>query len=103
MFERHMWNEIEGYGIPVDLTLLSLSTCAFCKRARQYLENRGLAFRYLELDEIPPNEKSAIKEEFKSKFRRRPAFPSLVLREDKLLIGFIKQYWDEEIKIKENT
>jgi len=97
MFDSHEWNQVEGKGEIEDLTLLALSTCGFCKRAKQYLMDRGLAFRYLELDTIPPEEKADLKREFKTRFDRRPSFPSLVISEERFLIGFIKESWDEEL------
>ncbi len=97
MFDSYKWNNIEGSGSTENLTLLSLSTCGFCKSARQYLIDREVAFRYLELDTLPPEEKAELKSEFKTKFGRRPSFPSLVIDGERFLIGFIKDHWDEEI------
>ncbi|PIE04411.1 MAG: hypothetical protein CSA76_04335 [Spirochaetales bacterium] len=97
MFESIQWLEKEGRGNPAGLTLLTLSTCGFCKSARRYLEERGLAFRYLELNTISPEDKTAIKEEFRAKFERRPSFPTLIIEENRFLVGFNKEQWDEEI------
>lgn len=96
MFDTHEWNDIEGDGKPEDLTLLSLSTCGFCSSARKYLDGRGLAFRFLELDNLPPEQKAEIKSEFRTRFGRRPSFPSLVINGERFLVGFIKEHWDEE-------
>lgn len=98
MFEGHEWKIIDGTGNPEDLTLLSLSTCGFCASARKYLTERGLAFRFLELDQLPPEEKTGIKDEFRNRFGRRPSFPSLVIDSERFLIGFIRQHWDEEVR-----
>jgi len=97
MFDRFKWHEIEGKGMPENLSLLSLSTCGFCRSARTYLTDRGLAFRYLELDSLSPEDKTEMKSEFKNKFGRRPSFPSLVINGERFLIGFIKNHWDEEL------
>jgi glutaredoxin len=97
MFDTHEWTIFDGDGKPENLTLLSLSTCGFCASARKYLEGRKLAFRYLELDDIPPEEKAEIKSEFRDKFGRRPSFPSLVIDNERFLVGFIKDHWDEEV------
>jgi len=97
MFDAYDWNSVEGKGSDEDLTLLSLSTCGFCASARKYLDERGLAYRYLELDTIDPLTKAEIKDEFRGNFGRRPAFPSLVIRNERFLVGFIRQQWDEEV------
>jgi len=98
MFNRYEWNLVEGNGSPEKLTLLSLSTCGYCHSARQYLEDRELSFRYLELDMIPPEDKEELKKEFQTAFGRRVSFPTLVINEDRFLTGFIKIHWDEEIE-----
>jgi glutaredoxin-like protein NrdH len=102
MFDDYDWNEKEGRGNPADLTLLALSTCGFCASARAYLEDRGFAYRYLHLDKLPAEEKSALKEEFRGKFGRRPSFPTLVIDGERFLIGFIKKHWDEEVRSGED-
>ena len=102
MFDNHDWIVAEGEGNPEDLTLLSLSTCGFCASARTYLGERGLAFRFLQLDKIPAEEKAELKEEFRKAFGRRPSFPSLVIDGERILIGFIKKHWDEEVRPESN-
>ncbi len=98
MFDDYEWNVTEGIGNPEDLTLLSLSTCGFCAGARRYLTDRGLAFRYLQLDTIPDEDKTKLKEDFRKAFGRRPSFPTLVIDGERYLIGFIKKHWDEEVR-----
>ena len=97
MFDTYEWTIIEGKGNPEDLTLLSLSTCGFCGSAQKYLDERGLAYRVLELDHIPVEDKTQIKSEFRDKFGRRPSFPTLVIEGDRFLVGFIKDHWNEEV------
>jgi glutaredoxin len=97
MFETFEWKITGGKGNPEDLTLLSLSTCGFCSSAKKYLNERGLAFRYLELDMLAPEIKSEIKEEFRAKFGRRPSFPSLVIGKEKYLVGFVRGHWEDEL------
>lgn len=98
MFDNHEWIVTEGKGNPEDLTLLSLSSCGFCTGARRYLTERGLAFRYLQLDTIQTEEKTKLKEEFRKTFGRRPSFPTLIIDGERFLIGFIKKHWDEEVR-----
>ena len=97
MFDGYDWATTEGRGTPENLTLLSLSTCGFCASAKKYLDSRGLAYRYMNLDELAPGEKGDIKQEFKDRFGRRPSFPALVINGERFLIGFIKEHWDEEV------
>ncbi|MCG8452663.1 MAG: glutaredoxin [Spirochaetales bacterium] len=101
MFDVYPWKVVEGKGTPEELSLLSLSTCGFCASARNYLNGTGRAFRYLELDTLPPEEKSEMKAEFRERFGRRPSFPSLVIKDERFLVGFIKEHWEEELQFQE--
>ena len=102
MFDNYQWIEIPGTDTSRKITLFSLSTCGFCRSARSYLESRNLAYRYLELNEIPPKDKIAIKKEFRKKFDKRLHFPSLIIGEDNLLIGFIKLHWEEMLSLQQD-
>jgi glutaredoxin len=96
MFNRYEWNLVEGNGSPEKLTLLSLSTCGYCHSARQYLEDRELSFRYLELDMIPPEDKEELKKEFQAGFGRPVYFTTLVIKQDRFVTGIIKIQLGEE-------
>ncbi|OQX29347.1 MAG: hypothetical protein B0D92_04305 [Spirochaeta sp. LUC14_002_19_P3] len=97
MFDNNYWIVAAGSGKVKNLTLFSLTTCVHCVRARGYLSARKLAFRYLDMDTIPKEDKLAIKNEFKEKFGKPPAYPSLVLNDSTILVGFNKQQWEKEI------
>ena len=52
MFDSHEWNQVEGKGEIEDLTLLALSTCGFCKRARAFLDAEGWAYGFTDIDKL---------------------------------------------------
>ncbi len=97
MLDNHDWIEINGIGNAEDFTLLSLSKCGLCGIARDYLDFRGVSYRYLDLDTIPKEEKISIKTEFNEKFARRLSYPSLVMYGERVLVGFIRSQWDKAI------
>lgn len=82
-----------------ELTLYALSTCAFCKRAIDFLKNREVAFRYIYLDQINPKVKASVKAELKSKHDNIPVFPVLVIDDTRALSGFNEQRWKTELKL----
>ncbi len=91
---------VEGKITAPQLLVLTLSTCGFCKRAMLFLENHGFAYDFLHLDLIPLEEKSRIKEEFKSEFGVNLAFPTLVIDGKEILIGYIEAKWQEKLGVK---
>jgi len=70
-----------------------LSTCIWCKRTRQFLEEQGIRFDYTYVDLLQGQER----EEAVEKVRRwnpTVSFPTLVVDDEKCLIG----YKQDEVK-----
>jgi len=88
---------VEGKKTSPHLVVLALSTCGFCKRAMTFLQEQGFSFEYLHLDQISPEDKAAIKEQFKSEFELNLAFPTLVIDGKEIIIGFIEVKWREKL------
>jgi glutaredoxin-like protein NrdH len=80
-----------------DLTMYALSTCAFCKRAIDFLKNKDISFRYIYLDKINPMVKGTVKSELKQKYDNLPVFPVLVIDNQRALSGFSEEKWRAEL------
>lgn len=76
-----------------EIIVLALSTCAFCKRAMNFLKGQGLAYRYVFLDQIDQELKRKVKDELRSRYDSLPIFPVLVYNREKALSGFTEQEW----------
>lgn len=83
----------EGVRKDRDIVIYALSTCGFCKRAMEFLDTQGFAYRYLYVDQIPIERKTQIKAELKDKFNDSVAFPFAVFDGVEHLVGFIKPDW----------
>ena len=81
------------------LTIYALSTCAFCKRAIQFLKDQDISFRYIYLDKIDLVVKTRVKSELKSKYDNIPVFPVLVIDDQRALSGFNEDRWRSELGI----
>ena len=77
------------------ITVYALSTCGFCRRAISYLRERKLAFRYVYIDELPPDVKAEIKAELREKYMRNLVFPFLVVDDRESTTGFVQEKWNE--------
>ena len=79
------------------LTIYALSTCAFCKRAIEFLRGQDVGFRYIYLDKIDPSVKTRVKSELKQKYDNIPVFPVLVIDDQRALSGFNQNRWQAEL------
>lgn len=84
-------------GYEKKLVLFGLSTCAFCRRAKAFLETEGIPFRWIHLDETEGELKNRAKEDFKARFDELLTFPTLVIDGEDFLIGFIEPSWRGEL------
>ena len=86
-----------------DLTVFTLSTCGFCKRALAFLESHGFAYRFIHLDTIAPETKRQVKETLRERFNITPIFPILVVDGKRALTGFTEPQWRKVLKTPETT
>jgi glutaredoxin len=70
-----------------------LSTCIWCKRTRQYLEDEGVQFDYTYVDLLTGEEREDAVDTVR-KFNPRASFPTVVVDGSECIIGFNK----DEIK-----
>lgn len=80
-----------------DLVFYSLSTCTMCRKARQYLQERGFAYRLVLVDQLAAGEKERLKEELGSRLGIRVVFPALLIDDSRLVLGFFRAAWDEAL------
>ncbi|MFW5718113.1 MAG: glutaredoxin family protein [Spirochaetota bacterium] len=91
------FHDVPGEREPHKLTVYALSTCAFCRRAMSFLEENGLSYRYVYLDQLDFDLKREVKQELKSKFENLPVFPVLVIDDEEAMSGFTQEKWSERL------
>ena len=82
------------------LRLYALSTCAFCKRAMDYLERHGFAYEFIHLDKIDFDLKKNVKKELKKKYDNVPVFPILTIDDASAISGFVEDKWASSLGIE---
>jgi len=70
-----------------------LSTCIWCKRTRQFLEEEGVQFDYTYVDLLTGQERQDAVDAVR-KFNPRTSFPTIVVDGSECVVGFKK----DEIK-----
>lgn len=99
MIEKLDYTEESGSQSDHKLTLYSLSTCAFCKKAIDFLKEQGVGFRYIQLDTINPLVKQTVKSELRSKYDNLPVFPILVIDDKEAISGFNEARWKSALDL----
>lgn len=62
-----------------DLVMFSFTSCPFCRRAKDYLDSRGIAYTAMELDELPDNQGNEIRA-ILGKKTKRTSVPSIFIK-----------------------
>jgi len=73
-----------------ELVLYALSTCGWCKKTRLLLEDLKVEFNYIYVDLLEGEERNEIIEQVK-KYNSNLSFPTLVIDNDKTIVGFNEQ------------
>ena len=83
---------VEGEnGAEEDILIYTLSTCMWCKRCKNYLDEHNLKYRYIDVDKIDSKDKAKIIEYVKEKYQKSISYPFLECKS-----GHVKGYNPEE-------
>lgn len=79
-------NEVDGkeYG---QIILYALSTCGWCKKVRNLLEQKGVKYQYLYVDLLQDLENLTVSQEIE-RWNPDLSFPTLVLNNSSCIIGY---------------
>lgn len=98
--EQVSYKTVEGNRQDHDVIVYALSTCAFCRRAIEYLKKNGVQFRYTYLDQIDVETKRAVKRELSERFDNIVVFPILVVDDQRAYSGFTETVWARAIDLE---
>lgn len=88
MIMQHVEGQDKG-----KLVLFALSTCGWCKKTRELIEDLDANYDYVYVDLLHGKEREEVVEMVK-KWNPQVSFPTLVINDEKCIIGFK----EEEIK-----
>lgn len=74
--------------------LFALSTCGWCAKTRELLDNLGIEYRYVYVDLLEEDDQEEVRKEFEE-YDTDFAFPKILIDKKKIISGF------DESKIKE--
>ena len=85
---------VEGEKGDHDLLLFALSTCGWCRKARNFLDGNNLAYRYVYVDLLEGDTQKEVFEEMKRRNPRK-TFPTLVVDGEEVIAGFNEDKYSE--------
>jgi len=89
MKTKHVKGENKG-----KIMLYALSTCIWCKKTKNFLDDLGVEYNFIYVDYLEGDEKEKTKKEI-MKWNPRCSFPTIVINDKVCIVGF------KEDKIKE--
>jgi len=75
------------------IILYALSTCGWCRKTKQLLDQLGVEYSFVDVDLLQGEERTKVAEEVK-KLNPRSSFPTMAIK-DQCIVGY------DELKIKE--
>jgi glutaredoxin-like protein NrdH len=78
---------VEGEHSDHKVLLYALSTCIWCRKTRQWLEELGVTFDYVYVDLVDADERAAVREHIRQ-FSDRSSFPAVIFDETDCIIGY---------------
>ncbi len=69
-----------------DILVYGLSTCVWCKRAKSFLEEKGIAYDYIFVDLLEGDDRNTVLDEV-SKWNPKVSFPTIIVN-GKCVVGF---------------
>jgi len=91
MIMQHVEGQNKG-----KLVLFALSTCGWCKKTRALIEDLNADYKYVYVDLLKGEERDEVVEMVK-KWNPQVSFPTLVINDEKTIVGFKEDEIKEEI------
>jgi len=93
-----LFKEVDGKKDKQDISIFALSTCGWCARCKNWLKDRDIKYKYIDVDSITSEQKSKILEYLRENYKPdRIAYPFLVC-DDKFVVGYDPNKYEELIK-----
>jgi glutaredoxin len=69
------------------IILYALSTCGWCRKTKEFLSSLGVEYSYIFVDLLEDDDQDEIMEDVK-KWNPRRSFPTVVINDEKCIVGF---------------
>ncbi len=69
------------------IMLYALSTCVWCRKTKNLLDELGVEYSYIDVDLLEGEEKEKVKKEIE-KWNPACSFPTMVINDERCIVGF---------------
>ena len=80
-----------------DVTILTLSTCMWCKKCKAWLKEHDIKYRFVDVDKIDFKEKSKIMDYLINKYNSRISYPFMIC-DGEVVVGYNPNKYEELLK-----
>jgi glutaredoxin len=87
---------VEGEKKDHDLRLFALSTCGWCRKARNFLDENRLSYQFVYVDLLEGDAQKEVFEEVKKRNPRK-TFPTLIVDGEEVIAGFSEERYKEAL------
>ena len=85
---NNLFQEVEGQISSQEISIFTLSTCMWCKKAKNWLIERGIKYHYVDVDKIDPSEKSKVLTYLRENYKPdRISYPFFIC-DDEFVVGY---------------
>ena len=77
--------------------IFTLTTCSHCKNTKAFLNDSGIEFTYVDVDQTTGQDRKDVLEEVK-KYNADLSFPTIIIDDEKVIVGFKKDELEEALK-----
>jgi glutaredoxin len=88
--------DMEAFQMSDDIKVYALSTCIHCRNAKKYLDECGVKYKCVHVDELKGEERKTVVQEIKT-HNPSVSFPTIVIR-NTVVVGFHKDKIDKALK-----
>ena len=81
-----------------DIFALTLSTCQWCKKGKQWLIEKGYTHKFLDVDLLPYDDKQELKRSIRNLFETMIRYPFLIIDGKEFFAGYNPEKWEEMLK-----
>ncbi len=101
-FIERLAQEVKGENESYNVTIFTLASCMWCKKCKTFLLEKGINYRYIDLDKIDSSEKSKILQFLRETYKpERISYPFVVWDEN-FVVGYNPGKYEELINLGGN-
>ncbi len=89
---------VEGAKSEHIVRFYGISTCVWCKKTRQFLEDNNIAFEFVYIDLLDGEDKEAVRAVVRE-WNPRESFPTVVIDDASCIVGFRPEEIKEALEI----